>query len=56
MLLKANTKPLLNEFGGIMIHKFAYLLCWLGIHKYKIIDITYGFSPSGKTKKIKCKI
>ena len=39
-----------------MIFKFAYLLCWLGIHKYKIIDITFGFGASGTTKRIKCKI
>jgi len=28
----------------------------LGIHRYKIIDITFGFGAGGTTKKIKCKI
>ena len=36
--------------------KFTYLLCWLGIHRYKIIDSTFGFGSSGTIKKIKCKI
>ena len=40
----------------IMILKFNYLLCWLGIHKYKIIDSTFGFGASGTIKKVKCKI
>ena len=39
-----------------MIFKFAYLLCWLGIHRYKIVDSTFGFGPGGTTNKIKCKI
>ena len=36
--------------------KFAYLVCWLGIHRYKIIDSTFGFGPSGTIKKVQCKI
>ena len=39
-----------------MFFKFAYLLCWLGIHRYKVVDSTYGFGAGGTTKKIKCKI
>ena len=39
-----------------MVYKFAYLLCWLGFHRYKIIDSTFGFGPGGTTKKVKCKI
>ena len=38
-----------------MIFKFTYLLCWLGIHNYKIVDITFGFGAGGTTKKVKCK-
>ena len=38
-----------------MIFKFASLLCWLGIHKYKVIDVTFGFGASGTIKKVKCK-
>ena len=39
-----------------MKFRFNYLLCWLGIHNYKIIDITYGFGSGGTNEKIKCKI
>ena len=39
-----------------MKFKFAFLLCWLGIHRYKIIDSTFGFGAGGTIKKIKCKI
>ena len=34
---------------------FTYLLCWFGIHRYKIIDSTFGFGASGTIKKVKCK-
>ena len=36
--------------------KLNYLLCLLGIHRYKVIDITFGFGKGGATQKIKCKI
>jgi hypothetical protein len=36
--------------------KIGLLLCWLGIHRYKIINSTFGFGPSGIIKKIQCKI
>ena len=32
------------------------LWCWLGIHRYKVIDISFGFGPSGAIKTIQCKI
>jgi len=36
--------------------KVGLLLCWLGIHRYKTIDSTFGFAPGGTVKKIQCKI
>ena len=39
-----------------MVFKLEYLLCWLGIHRYKIIDSTFGFGAGGTTKKLRCKI
>ena len=39
-----------------MIVNFTYLLCWLGIYKYKVVDITFGFGATGSTQKLKCKI
>ena len=36
--------------------KLGLLLCWLGIHRYKVIDISFGFGAGGTVKVIKCKI
>jgi|TARA_B100000929_G_scaffold97638_1_gene76711 hypothetical protein len=36
--------------------KVALLLCWLGIHRYRTIDSTFGFGPGGAVRKIQCKI
>ena len=32
------------------------LLCWIGIHRYKVIDISFGFGPAGSVKTVQCKI
>ena len=32
------------------------LLCWIGIHRYKIIDVSFGFGPGGTVKTIRCEI
>ena len=32
------------------------LLCWLGIRRYKIIDVSFGFGPAGLVKTAQCKI
>ena len=49
-------KLLTDNNDKILMFKFAYLVCWLGIHRYKIIDVTYGFGKSGSIQKLKCKI
>jgi len=36
--------------------KIALLLCWLGIHRYKIINKTFGFGSGGAVETIQCKI
>ena len=36
--------------------KIGLLLCWLGIHRYRIINSTFGFGPGGAVKRIQCKI
>ena len=36
--------------------KIGLLLCWLGIHRYRIIDSTFGFGSGGTVKRVKCKI
>jgi len=39
-----------------MNFNLSLLLCWLGFHRYKIIDITFGFGPGGTVKRVQCKI
>ena len=36
--------------------KLNLLLCWLGIHRYRVIDVSFGFGPSGSIKTVQCKI
>ena len=53
---KCADKLLTDNNDKILMFKFAYLVCWLGIHRYKIIDITFGFGKGGSIQKLKCKI
>ena len=32
------------------------LLCWIGIHRYEIIDVSFGFGPGGTVERVQCKI
>ena len=32
------------------------LLCWLRIHRYKVVDVSFGFGQGGSVKTIQCKI
>ena len=36
--------------------KIGLLLCWLGIHRYRIINSTFGFGPGGAVNRVQCKI
>jgi len=36
--------------------KLSLLLCWLGIHRYKIIDVSFGFGLGVSVKTVECKI
>ena len=36
--------------------KLPLLLCWFGIHRYKIIDISFGFAAGDTVKTVECKI
>ena len=31
------------------------ILCWIGIHRYKIIDVSFGFGQGGSVKTFRCK-
>ncbi len=39
-----------------MKQKLNLLLCKFGIHRYKIIDVSFSFGASGAIKTIQCKI
>jgi hypothetical protein len=39
-----------------MKRKLDLLLCWMGIHRYKVIDISFGFAAGDSVRTIKCKI
>ena len=32
------------------------LLCWIDIHRYKIIDVSFGFGQGGSVETVECKI
>ena len=36
--------------------KIALLLCWLGIHRYKVTGSTFVFGPRGTVESVQCKI
>ena len=36
--------------------KLDKLLCWFGIHQYKVIDISFGFAAGDSVRTIECKI
>jgi len=36
--------------------KLNLLLCRIGIHRYKVIDVSFSFGSSGSVKTIQCKI
>ena len=38
-----------------MILKLAKILCYLGIHRYKTLNIEFGFSPTDRVTTLECK-
>ena len=40
----------------LMKLNLSLLLCWIGIHHYKIIDVSFGFGAGGSVKTVQCKI
>ena len=43
------------ESVKIMILKLAKLLCYLGLHRFKIINIEFGFNPTDRMTTLECK-
>ena len=38
-----------------LITLFGRLLCWLGIHDFRVIDVTLGFGEAGGVEKVECR-
>ena len=38
-----------------MILKLANILCYLGIHRYKVANIEFGFDPTDRVTTLQCK-
>lgn len=38
-----------------MILKLANILCYLGFHKFKTINIEFGFNPTDRVTTLECK-
>ena len=56
MILLSFNFILPDNILNLMKFKLSLLLCWLGIHRYKIISSTFGFGPGGTVKRVQCKI
>ncbi len=31
------------------------LLCWLGIHDFHVVDVTFGFGAGGSVERVECR-
>jgi len=38
----------LGEFVG-------WLLCWLGIHDFRVVDVSFGFGEGGSVERVECR-
>lgn len=38
----------------LLVH-LGRLLCWLGIHDFRVIDRTFGFGAGGDVEKVECR-
>ena len=45
-----------DKIVKVVKRKLGLLLCWFGIHRYKVIDISFGFAAGDSVRTIKCKI
>ena len=46
--MRANKYAKLQEFIG-------RLLCRLGLHDYRVIDVTFGFGEGGSVERVECR-
>ena len=38
-----------------MLKQIYRWFCYIGLHRYKKIDISFSFGPGGSTETVKCK-
>ncbi len=38
-----------------LLLQIGRLLCWLGIHNFRVIDRTFGFGAGGDIEKVECR-
>ena len=52
----ARRVPFSNCSGGSgrMQEKFGRLLCWLGVHRFHVVDATFGFGCGGAVETVEC--
>ncbi len=39
-----------------MIDLFSRLLCFLGFHAFRVLEVTMGFGSSGTVEKVECRL
>jgi hypothetical protein len=45
--LRVNGKKLRERVGRI--------LCWLGMHDFRVVDVTFGFGGGGSVERMECR-
>ena len=45
-----------DKFVKAVKTRLGLLLCWFGIHRYKVVDISFGFAAGDSVRTIECKI
>ncbi|NQV82758.1 MAG: hypothetical protein HQ494_02960 [Rhodospirillales bacterium] len=32
------------------------LMCWLGFHNFRVLEVTFGFGEAGDVEKVECRL
>ena len=47
MIYEFSGLTLPNESDAIMLKLIGRILCWLGFHDFRVVDVTFGFGTNG---------